>query len=96
MPRKDTKGGHCVPLAIPESPLSKGFERWWALPPGPPLFPGRRAARIAGFPWSTGRRLYIASCPAYFTGNEWCFQTLSEPLDWSLLHDAELLLPWNA
>ncbi|MBB4326559.1 hypothetical protein [Rhizobium leguminosarum] len=56
----------------------------------------RRAARIAGFPWSTGRRLYIASCPAYFTGNERCFQTLSEPLDWSLLHDAELLLPWNA
>lgn len=27
---------HRVSLAIPESPASKGFERWWALSPGLP------------------------------------------------------------
>lgn len=37
---RDAKGGHCVPLAIPESPVSKAFERWWALPPRPPFSMG--------------------------------------------------------
>lgn len=27
VPRRDTKGGHRVPLTIPESPVSKAFER---------------------------------------------------------------------
>lgn len=33
---RTTKGGHRVPLAILESPVSKVFKRWWALPPGLP------------------------------------------------------------
>jgi len=36
---RDTKERHPVPLAIPESPDSKAFERWWALPPSLPKTP---------------------------------------------------------
>jgi hypothetical protein len=36
MQSRDTKGGHRVSLAIPESPVSKAFKRWWALPPSLP------------------------------------------------------------
>lgn len=31
------KRGHRISLTIPEKPVSKGFERWRALPPGPQL-----------------------------------------------------------
>ncbi len=56
----------------------------------------RRAARIAGFSWSTGRLRYNAACHCNHIENGMFFQSLSKPLIWSRRRSGEVQWSWSA